>query len=922
MDTPNVAALHIIVDQSTGGNIILPPVEVTMNTTIDSMGRTVLSYTGEQSIGTYLQILESLQYINNEDEPIPGSVRLLVQVFTPSEVSGPALASNVAEATIEIVPLNDNPPTFSQTNYSGEVEENLPSGSVVLTVEATDADIYSGVNITYQIAGETSDFYINPTSGEIFTSQPLDAETNSLYQLMVIASDNDGSSPQTSSVLITISVLDVNDHTPVFNRSHYVSSVTENAAGGEPVLAVTATDGDLTLVNSAITYELQYNLLDGGSGSGHLTPLPPQQSEPIPFTINSTTGVIAVVDGAGIDYETVTMYSLQVVATDSGVPRLSSSAGVTIFIENENDRRPQFTQSLYTGVVAEDSPLGTAILTVSATDDDSMNVTYKIEDTEYLEVDSISGQVTLNMAVDFSVMPVLTAVVVACDNGSPPLVGLANLSVEVVNINNNPPIFSEESYAFTVIEGQPLREQVIATDRDEDTITYSAQSGLQEMFTINSTSGVITTLPGIELDYETQQLYILTIEATDATFTSTVTVSVAVQDINDNAPFFVNPQYTATLPESSTPGSSIVQVEAEDRDSGSNAVTVYSIADPGGVFGIGEETGIITLEQEVDFEANSGPFVITVVAENTQPPFWNDTALVIVSVSDSNDNHPILSLGTLRYSYVEGSPPISIAPDLTITDVDTHIHLLSTCEVTLMRGSCQLSSSELTSACGSSNSECIALCAEEIAIDGSLGTSRPLELSTVTNATSQTLAVSGNGSETDYQTVLSSLTYFNRALEPSLGTRHVSIQCMDAGLVSNTLVISINVTLINDNPILIKADPQHLLFLEGTTTLPVGRLVQLQLIDLDFDPEAAWVEVTLETPREPLSERVSVNSTSVDGGGVVSGLNILVNQTSPLQNYQVCQSAVDHNTCAYKCLPPSTPGITELSHLLLHCTRK
>lgn len=898
MDTPSVAALHIIVDQQpAGSDIILPPsVEVDMNTTIDSMGRTVLSYTGEQPIGTYLQILESLQYINNENEPMPGSVRLLIQVFTPSEVSGSALASNVAEATIEVVPLNDNTPVFSLTNYSGEVEENLPSGSVVLTVEATDADIYSGASITYQIAGETSDFYIDPTSGEIFTRQPLDAETNSLYQLMVIASDNDGSSPQTSSSLITILVLDVNDHTPVFNRTHYVSSVRENAAGGETVLAVTATDGDLTPANSAITYELQYDLLDGGSGSGHLTPLPPQQSKPIPFSINPTTGVIAVVDGAGIDYEAVTVYSLQVVATDSGVPPLSSSADVTIFIENENDRRPQFTQSLYTGIVTEDSPVGTAILTVSATDEDSVNVTYKIENTEYLEVDSKSGQVTLKMAVDFSVTPVVTAVVVACDNGIPPLVGLANLSIEVMNINNNPPMFSEESYTFTVIEGQPLREQVIATDRDEDTITYSAQSGFQETFTINSTSGVITSLPGIELDYETQQLYILTIEATDGTFTSTVTVNVAVEDVNDNAPSFVDAQYSATLPESSAPGSSVVQVEAEDRDSGSNAAIVYSIANPGGVFGIGAETGIVTLEQEVDFEANSGPFVFTVVAENSQPPFWNDTTVVIVSVSDSNDNHPILSLSTLRYNYVEGSPPISIASDLTITDVDTHIHLLSSCEVTLVRGSCQLSSSELTNACGSSNSECIALCAEEISIDSSLGTSRPLELSIVMNDTSQTLVVSGNGSETDYQTVLSSLTYFNLALEPSLGTRQVSMKCQDGGLVSNTLVILIDVILTNDNPILIEADPQHLSFLEGNTIIPVGRLVQLRLIDLDFDPEAAWVEVTLENPREPLSERVSVNSTSVDGGGVVSGLNILVNQTSSLQSYQVWQSAVSLNT--------------------------
>lgn len=890
MDTLSVDSLLIIIEQEPAGSDVIKPtptVEVSINTTIDSMGRRVTLYTGEQPIGTYLDILQSLQYINNEDEPVPGVVRLLIQVFTPSEVSGLALASNVAEVTIEIVAVNDNSPIFSQTSYSEEVDENSPSGSSVLTVEASDADVYSGASITYQIAGESSEFYIDPISGEIFTRQSLDAEINSLYQLLVIASDNDGSSPNTSNVSVTISVLDVNDHPPVFNLTRYVSSVRENAAGGEPILTVTASDGDLTLANRAITYQLQHNIQDEGSGSGHLTPLPPQQSTPIPFTINSTTGVIAVAAGADIDFESVTEYSLQVVATDSGFPRLSSSAEVTIFVEDANDEKPQFTQSLYTGRVAEDTAVGAVILTVLATDDDSSNITYKIEDNEYLDVDSISGQVTLNMAVDFSLTPILTAVVVACDNGSPPLVGLANLSIEVVNINNNAPMFSEDSYTFTVIEGLLLQGQVMATDQDGDSIIYSQHSGFDDKFTLNSTSGIITTLPGIELDFETQQVYALTIEATDGTFTSSATVTVAVEDANDNAPSFGNTQYSVTIPESSAPGTSVVQVEAEDRDSGSNAAIVYSISDHAGIFGIGSETGIITLEQEVDFEVDSGPFVITVIAENSQPPFWNDTTVAIVSVSDSNDNHPILSLGILRYSYVEASPPIAIAPGLNITDADTHIHRLTSCEVIFKRGPCQLSSNELTNICGSSNSECIATCAEEIDMDNSLETSRPLELSTEVNATSQTLVLSGDGSEADYQTILSSLTYFNWAAEPSPGTRRVSVQCQDAGLLSNTLVIWIDVILINDNPIMIEAEPQHLIFVEGSTMLPVGQLVELQLIDLDSNPEAAWVEVTLENPRDPLRERLSVNSTSVDGGGVASGLNILVNQTSSLLSYQV-----------------------------------
>lgn len=886
MDSSSVSSLTITIDREPAGSeVILPSaVGVTVDSTMNSVGR-VITYAGVQPIATYVDILRSIQYINNEDEPVPELVRLVVQVFTQSATSGSPLASNVVEATIEINPRNDNDPVFSRASYSGEVYENASNGSAVLTVMASDEDIYSGASITYQIAEESDEFYIDGTLGNIVTTRPLDAEATLLYDLTVIASDNDGIPPRSSNVTVTISILDLNDNPPVFTNSEYLANLTENAEDGQSVLTVTATDSDITPENSNVTYELQ-TTSDEGSGSGGLTPLPPQQEVLIPFTVDPRTGELRVGVGAVIDYETVTEYSLQVEATDG---EFSTSVEIIILVLDKNDEKPQFTRSLYIGSVAEDAALGTVILTVLATDGDSTAITYTIEGSEHLDVDSVTGAVTLSRTVDFSVMPELTAVVIANDTGSPPLISRANVSIEVVNINNNAPIFSEDGYTFTVIEGMSLLGRVIATDADGDSIAYLTLEGFEDKFALNSTSGIIVTLPGFELDYETLQVHIVRVAATDGTFSTAVTVTIEVEDANDNAPTFSSAEYSATLPESSAPGTSVVQVEAEDRDSGSNAVIVYSIIPGGDLFRIGRETGIIRLERRVDFEADRGPFVLTVVAMNTEPPHWNDSTVVTVAVSDSNDNHPILSLDTLDYSYVENSPPLPIASNLRITDEDTHIHLLSQCEVTLERGPCRLSSSELSNVCGSIDTECESVCAEEIAINISLANASLVESPTVIDTTSQLLVVSGNASEADYQAVLSSLTYFNRAAEPSPGTRTVSMQCQDAGrLASNILLLSVNVVLTNDNPLMIEAEPQRLNFIEGAATLTVGETVGLRLIDLDVDSGITWVEVSLENPRDSVRESVSVDSVSVSGGGVESGLSILINQTSSLQNYQVC----------------------------------
>ena len=847
-----------------------------MTSTPDPNGGRDIIYSGQQPVATYLEVLRNFQYLNTLDEPEPGTVTLLVQVFTLNHTSGEPAGSNVAQASINILPVNDNDPVFSEVAYSTAVSEAASVGEPVVTVFATDSDRYGDTRITYELHGESENFEINATSGVISTVRELDAESTGSYAFVVTASDNDGDSPRSSTVSVLISVTDFNDNAPVFGLSQYFGSVRENAAGGQIVTTVTATDGDITSANNDITYELRTYEIGSGSGSAYLTPLPPQQS--LPFTIDHETGEITVAELGEIDFETVSEYLLEAVATDNGQPPLSTSVVVVISVENENDEAPVFSQSLYTGSVPDDSAADTFILTVEATDADSGTISYSIENNDYLDINLFTGEVTLKRILDFVTTPSLTATVFANDMGSPPRIGQAGIMIQVVNVNNNPPVFSQTNYSFSVSEGDMLEGAVAATDADQDPLTYSLVEGAEDVFTLDPLTGQLTTSPGASLDYETQSEYLLTAAVTDDLFTSHATISVVVEDANDNAPVFSSSQYSVTIPESLAVGSPVIQVTAEDADSGSNAVIVYSLLENGGLFTIEPGTGVISIGNMVDFEASSGPFIIQVVAENSEPPFFNASATVTILVSDTNDNHPVLSLNQLSYDYTESSPPLQIASTISITDADSNTHLLTSCEVTLDRGVCQLDNSHLREICG----DCDSTCGEELAFSDQQNI---LESSIEVYPTRQVLHFVGNLSEAGYQSVLSTLTYVNLAPEPLPGTRSVTIQCHDAHLSSNILQLTVNIIPVNDNPITVMAGPQRLRYQEGDPALPVASNGSVILSDGDSSPQVAWMRVALLGSADPTRETLSL-------AGAGEGLDILVNQTDSLESYKVIELTI------------------------------
>ena len=836
MDSTTASSLQIMVlDIFPGDSYTLPsPPLLELSDQIDGGTRTI-TYNGTDTIEAYMSLLTSLEFFNNLDEPRVGERRLTVQLFAPTDLPGEYLTSNVAEITIDVLSLNDNDPVFSQDLYNGSVVEMSPIGTITgVIVMATDNDIYGDTSITYDIVPPNSNFFIDPVSGVILTNAVTDAEVDSFHSFTVVAMDNDGPRSRSGSAMVYIEVIDVNDNPPAFNQSSYTVSVSESAPVQIIILRLTAEDADSSLVNSNVRYEI----LPPELGSGIPTdPLPESPLDPVidvPFVIDPVTGEISLSES--LDYETTQQFSFSVQASDSGSPTMTAITQITVLVEDANDNVPRFTNAPYSVTLNESLPAPMNVLTVSAIDSDSGangEIRYSLSGTELFAVDPLSGVVSLIMPLDYELQQSLNFTVIASDSGSPPQSAEQQALITILNVNDNSPKFSQDSYEFSIPENSMLSIEVVATDEDSDQIFFVSSSGFSPYFELDSSTGVITNTQGFTLDYETQQQFELVVEATDGLFSSFANVTINVLDQNDLEPTFVLPTYSATINESLPVGSSVLQVRATDGDSGSNAEIEYTLdSSEGSVpFSINSQTGQIIVASALDFESLPTRYTFSVMARNTAPPYFNDTAVVTIELTDTNDIRPVLSLDQINIDFIENSDAELIAANIVVTDADSADHPITLCSVILGQEFCDLPE--------------VDICHESVSVNETSATQLGLTVTVLDEIENQTVIITGSASELVYQQVLASLEYANMAEEPLPGVRSVSIQCFDGDFASNVLQISINVQLIDEFCPIIEASQLSFNYTEESGALTVGDLAKFALSDQDRTPHDTLMQLQI-----------------------------------------------------------------------------
>ncbi|XP_019363367.1 PREDICTED: cadherin-23 isoform X2 [Gavialis gangeticus] len=493
-----------------------------------------------------------------------------------------------AKLTVNVLDVNDNTPRFrpfGTTYFTERILEGATPGTTLISVSAVDPDKGPNGQITYELLNLSPEGYArleDPSAGKVVASRTVDYEEVQWLNFTVRASDN-GSPRRSSEIPVYLQIVDINDNNPIFSQPSYQKAVFEDVPLGTVILRVKATDAD-----SGRFALIEYSL---GDGEGK-------------FGINPNTGDIYIL--STLDREKKDHYTLTAVAKDNpgDIPsnRRENSVQVLITVLDINDFRPQFSKSQFSTSVYENEPAGTSVITMTAMDlDEGDNgvVTYSIEGpgVEAFKIGKDSGLITTCRRLQSYERFNLT--VVATDKGKPPLWGTTMLQVEVIDINDNRPVFVRppNGTILHIKEEIPLRSnvyEVYATDKDEglhgavlyNLLKTGAGNKDWEYFTIDPTSGLIQTAK--RLDRETQAIYNLIIVACDQgqpPYETMQPLQVMLDDIDDNEPLFMrppkgHPQYQAlSVPEHSHPGTIVGNVTgAVDADEGSNAIVYYFIA--------------------------------------------------------------------------------------------------------------------------------------------------------------------------------------------------------------------------------------------------------------------------------------------------------------------------------------------------------
>ncbi|XP_060765570.1 protocadherin beta-16-like [Neoarius graeffei] len=552
---------------------------------------------------------------------------------------------DVHRISLQIQDINDNAPRFPKGRITFDIRESAVKGERFPLDEAHDSDV--GQNAVQGYSLERNDHFIlsvkenaeGGKSAELVLEKELDREQGKEIDLLLTATD--GGSPQRSgTAVIHINVLDANDNTPVFSQAVYKVTLSENAPLGAEVVTVRATDADEG-VNGEVSYEFS-RISDKAAKL---------------FSINNISGQITV--HGNIDYEEESTYEMRVQAKDG--PGLASTAKIMIDITDVNDNAPRLILKSLNDPIPENSVTGTEVAIINIQDNDSgdnRKVRCSIQENVPFKLNkSIKNYFTLltTSTLDREKEANYNITITATDGGSPPLSTSMTIHLSVSDINDNPPVFEQQSYTAYVMENNKPGTSISSVSaRDPDwrqngTVLYSLVPSeingvaVSSFLSINSDSGVIHAVRSF--DYEKFRNFKVQVVARDngsPPLSSNVTVSVFISDENDNSPQILYPApegksfMTEMVPKAALSGSLVSKVIAVDADSGQNAWLSYQIVkstDPG-LFTIGVHSGEIRAQRDITESDSMKQSLVISVKDNGQPPL-SATCSVYLLISDN-----------------------------------------------------------------------------------------------------------------------------------------------------------------------------------------------------------------------------------------------------------------------------------------------
>ncbi|KFV53241.1 Protocadherin-23, partial [Tyto alba] len=531
--------------------------------------------------------------------------------------------------------------------------ENFKPAQVLNSLKWPDNHLTTNRKLHFSIAKDDDDdvhFEIDSLTGDLFLSKELDYETASHFLLQVIIKDYNNNPPWNNTVFLSIDVEDQNDHSPYFQDDFVVIGIEENVPVGTLVYTFNAKDGDGGFLNSKIQYSLEM------SNTGEN-----------PFLIHPSYGTLTT--AFPLDREITRSVILTVSAADQAInltDRRLDSLAVKIVILDINDNRPSFTSSPLSYVM-EDVEVGFLVHHIIARDPDegrNGQVTYRIlsgNENKAFVLDKITGLLTTAQLLDREIQERYSLTVMALDDGSPALSATQVLTITVLDVNDETPVFLKELYETAVRENQDPGEFVIkveAVDRDaglNSLLQYEVLPGSgYEKFKMNLDSGELVTTAS--LDREAQEVFSIKGRPSRS---STAQLTLTVLDENDHSPLFAKTQYQISVREDLEEGSTVLDLFASDEDDGLNGKVTYSLVDNTfGAFAIDSVTGSIVTTKALDRETKP-QYTFRAVASDCSTHLPRSTTVsVTVHVDDVNDNDPVFFQNPIR-AFVPAETPVN-----------------------------------------------------------------------------------------------------------------------------------------------------------------------------------------------------------------------------------------------------------------------
>uniref|UniRef100_A0A4W5QLP8 Cadherin domain-containing protein n=1 Tax=Hucho hucho TaxID=62062 RepID=A0A4W5QLP8_9TELE len=611
---------------------------------IDSRGLKIVS--GQSKKYFEANLKTGILFVNeriDREELCPNTVKCSLNI--QAVLSHPMLLHRIE---VNILDVNDNAPSFLEQYHTFNISESSSPGERYPLPIANDADTGSNSVKSYKLS-PNQHFSLDVQSGgeqsvsaELVLQKALDREKQPVIQLTLTALDG-GKPPRSGTSQIIVHVIDVNDNSPTFSKSLYKVRVNENVSLGTQLLKLEATDLD-----EGPNADILYSFMKRGN-----------VNYADMFSIDSQSGEITV--KANLDHEENAAYELRVQATDQGPSARSGYSKVLVEVIDVNDNAPEISVTSLMNPVKEDADIGTVVALVTVTDKDGGkngfcnsklvgSVPFKLKSNHKNDYSLVvDGHLDRESATQYNVT------ITATDEGTPPLSSTSFVTVDVSDVNDNAPRFSEPVMNVYVKENSPVGDVIYTMSAfDPDSVdnakmTYSLLDksvSISSSVNINSDTGDIVSLQSF--NYEDIKTFQFKVQATDSgvpPLSSNVTVNVFILDENDNSPGILAPYSelgsvnTENIPYSAEAGYFVAKIRAVDADSGYNALLSYHVSEPKGpnLFRIGTSTGELRTKRRMsENDLKTHPLVV-LVSDNGEPSLSSTVSIDVVVVESTGE---------------------------------------------------------------------------------------------------------------------------------------------------------------------------------------------------------------------------------------------------------------------------------------------